>query len=247
MPDVLGYRGKWGVLAPSTNTVVEPDYYAMAPPGITIHMSRIYVEDQNLRDDGEFERFLEQIRRTIARAITEVMTCEPDHLVMGMSSETFWGGKEGNFAFKQRMEELSGVRVTTGAEACHRALQVLGARRLGVITPYQPVADGQVRRFFNDCGYEIVALKGLKCQTAIEIAMQTEETLRAAILEVNKPDIDAIVQVGTNLSMVRLADEAERLLGKPVVAINAATWWHALRENKITDQMRGFGGLLREY
>lgn len=55
------------------------------------------------------------------------------------------------------------------------------------------------------------------------------------------------MQCGTNLSMVRLADEAERWIGKPVIAINAATWWMALRENGITEQLHGFGSLLREH
>ena len=247
MPDVLGYRGKWGVIAPSTNTVVEPDYYMMTPPGITLHIGRIYIKDQDLSSDAAFERLLEQVRESIARAITDVMTCEPDYMVMGMSAETFVGGREGNQAFKRRVEEQSGLRVATGAEACNRALQALGARRLGIVTPYQSVGDEQVRRFFSDYGYEVVALKGLKCKSAIDIAMQTEKTLRDAILEVNKPGVEAIVQCGTNLSMVRLADEAERWLGKPVIAINAATFWHALRENGFKDQMQGFGTLLREH
>jgi maleate isomerase len=59
--------------------------------------------------------------------------------------------------------------------------------------------------------------------------------------------VEAIVQVGTNLSMVRLADEAERWLAKPVLAINAVTLWHALRTNGIADRMHGFGSLLREH
>ena len=29
--------------------------------------------------------------------------------------------------------------------------------------------------------------------------------------------------------------------------VNAAIFWHALRENGISDQVRGFGTLLREY
>ena len=55
------------------------------------------------------------------------------------------------------------------------------------------------------------------------------------------------MQVGTNLSMVDLADEAERWLGKPVIAINAATWWMALRDNGINDKVYGAGSLLREH
>ena len=61
-------------------------------------------------------------------------------------------------------------------------------------------------------------------------------------------DVDALVQVGTNLSMVRTAAAAAELwLGKPVIAINTATYWHALRTNKIEDRMEGFGRLLAEF
>ena len=60
-------------------------------------------------------------------------------------------------------------------------------------------------------------------------------------------DVDAIVQVGTNLCMARLAGEAERWLGKPVIAINTATYWHALRANGINDKVQGFGRLLSEF
>jgi maleate isomerase len=55
------------------------------------------------------------------------------------------------------------------------------------------------------------------------------------------------VQVGTDLVMARLADEAERWLGIPVVAINAAMLWHALRARGLPDRLTGFGALLREH
>ena len=60
-------------------------------------------------------------------------------------------------------------------------------------------------------------------------------------------DTDALIQVGTNLSMVRLAAAAELWLGKPVIAINTATYWHALRAYGIKDKIAGFGRLLEEF
>jgi maleate isomerase len=74
-----------------------------------------------------------------------------------------------------------------------------------------------------------------------------EHELRGVLRELDGPGVEAIVQAGTNLSMVRLADEAERWLGKPVIAINAATLWHALRACGISDRFAGFGSLLREH
>lgn len=249
MTDALGWRKKFAVLAPSTNTIVEPEFYAMRVPGVTAHFSRIHIRDQNLSSDDAFERLLDQIREEIGYAIDRVMTCEPDYMVMGMSAETFWDGMEGNRAFVQRVTERTGknLSVATGAEACERALKLFGAKKIGVVTPYQPIGDKNVIRFFNDIGFEVTALKGLKCPTAVAIAHVTQDELRDALMEVNGPDVDALVQVGTNLSMVSLADEAERWLKKPVIAINAATWWMALRDNGIPDKVYGAGRLLCEF
>ena len=246
--DALGYRHKFGVIIPSTNTIVEPDFYEMKVPGVTAHVSRIHIRDQNLSSDAAFEALLEQIRVEIGYAVERVMTCEPDYMVMGMSAETFWDGLAGNRLFTQRIKELSkGLEVATGAEACERALNCFGAKRIGVITPYQSVGDKNVARFFNDIGFEVTKIKGLRCPTAIAIAHVSENELREALIEVNSPDVDAIVQCGTNLSMLRLADEAERWLKKPVIAINAATWWLALRNNNISEKVYGCGRLLREH
>ncbi|MFF0493706.1 maleate cis-trans isomerase family protein [Nocardia sp. NPDC003482] len=247
MPDVLGWRAKFGVLAPSTNTVVEPDFARMGVPGVTAHFGRIHIRDQDMSDDAGMDRLLDQIRAELAAACQRVLTCEPDYMVMGMSAETFWGGVEGNRRFVAQIHELTGLEVATGAEACRRALELFGAERIGVVTPYQAVGDRNVVRFFGELGFEVKAIEGLRCPTAVSIAHVTEDELRAALRAVDGDGVDALVQCGTNLSMVRLADEAERWLGKPVIAINAATWWMALRDNGIADRVEGAGTLLRDH
>ncbi len=135
MTDALGWRRKFGVIAPSTNTIVEPDFYRMGVTGVTSHFSRIHIRDQNMAGDEGMERLLEQIRDEIGAACERVLTCEPDYMVMGMSAETFWGGVEGNKKFVKQITDISGLRVATGAEACERALKLFGARRIGVVTP----------------------------------------------------------------------------------------------------------------
>ncbi|TDC70231.1 arylmalonate decarboxylase [Actinomadura sp. GC306] len=247
MTDALGWRRKFGVIAPSTNTIVEPDFYRMGVPGVTSHFSRIHIRDQDMAGDEGMERLLAQIRDEIGAACERVLTCEPDYMVMGMSAETFWGGIEGNKQFVKQITDITGLRVATGAEACERALKLFGARRIGVVTPYQPVGDANVRRFFTELGFEVDRIIGLKCPTAVSIAHVTDAELRAALRELAAGEVDALVQCGTNLSMVATADEAERWLGLPVIAINAATWWMALRDNGIEDRVYGAGSLLREH
>jgi maleate isomerase len=250
MPDVLGYRAKIGVLVPSTNTIVEPELHAMVNAGVrgvSIHTGRIPVFNQDLQGPAEEEAFREHVLASLADAVRALMTAAPDYLVMGLSAPTFWGGREGARRFTEQLAELARVPVTTGAEALERALEVLGARRVAVLSPYKAANEGQVRRFLDECGYETVAMHSLLSPTALAIADVGSAEVRAAAQALNGARPDVLVQSGTNLAMAQLADELESELGKPVLAVNTATLWDALRRQGFTDQVKGFGCLLREH
>ena len=92
-----------------------------------------------------------------------------------------------------------------------------------------------------------VNLLGLKCSSPMKIAHVSKERLRDAILEVNRGKVDAVVQVGTNLAMAEVAATAEFWPGKPVIAINTATYWYALRRNGIKDRQPGWGSLFLQH
>ena len=134
-----------------------------------------------------------------------------------------------------------------GSEACEAAFQALGMKKIAVITPYMPVGDRNVVRFFEEAGFEVKRIKGLRCESPVKIAHVSEAHLRDALGELDGDDIDGLVQVGTNLAMARLAGQAETWLRKPVVAINTAIYWHALRASGITDRQSGFGSLLERH
>jgi maleate isomerase len=248
MPDSLGSRRKFGVVAPSTNTSVQPEFDALRPHGVTNHFSRVLIPDRKVTDDASFNLMMDDIRRALPAAVEAVMTCSPDYVILGMSSETFWDGMAGSRRLRKRMEKIAGVGVAMGSDACRAALRAYGKmRRLGVITPYMPVGDRQVRRYFSEIGYEVVNLLGLKCGSPTLIAHVGKKVLRDAVNAVNRGRVDAIVQVGTNLAMAEVAAAAEFWLDKPVIAINTATYWYALRQNGIKDKVYGFGSLLAEH
>ncbi|MEU4090741.1 arylmalonate decarboxylase, partial [Streptomyces aureus] len=96
--------------------------------------------------------------------------------------------------------------MTTGASSCRAALNTLGCRRIAVVCPYQPVADREVGRHFAEAGFDVAAISGLRCPTAMDIARVGPERIRDMVASLDDPSVDAIVQVGTNLSFVAQAD-----------------------------------------
>src|SRR3546814_16709814 len=106
-----------------------------------------------------------------------------------------------------------------------------------------PVGDANVRRFFEDQGYEVVHLVGLKSPSPMLIAHETPQRLKQAAIDVSE-GVDAIIQCGTNLAFAKVAAMVEFWLEKPVIALNTANYWHALRTMGIKDQFEGFGAVL---
>ena len=248
MTDVLGWRHKFGVLGPSTNTIVQPDFDMMRPFGVTNHYSRIYTPNATAVSNESFRAGTDIIAANVLDAVRSVMTCAPDYLVMGMSAVTFFNGAKGADAFAQTVEDEAGVKVSIGSHSCTAALQTFGGiKRLAILSPYWPTMNTEVIRYFVDMGFEVRRDVCLQCRSWTAIAEVAPDTLRDALRKLDGDDVDAIVQVGTNLSMVRLAAAAEAWLGKPVIAINTATYWHALRQNGVAEKMEGFGRLLSDF
>ncbi len=245
--DHLGYRKKMGTLGPSTNTIVQPDFDDLRPVGVTNHYSRIAIPNNPVNDNESFLKLVDNINQATVEAVDVLLSCEMDYLVMGMSAATFWNGRQGASDYLDKMKERAQVGVSCGSFATEAALNVYKAKRIAFLSPYFEVANAQVRRFYQDCGFTVVRDICLQRPSPVQIAHSTDEICRKTILELDGDDVDAIVQVGTNLSMIRLAAAAELFLGKPVIAINTATYWHALRAVGIQDKKAGFGHLMEHH
>ncbi len=245
--DSLGWRKKFAVLIPSTNTSVQPEFDAMRVPGVTNHVSRIRIPNDPLHSDEDFRRLVDNIAGAQLEAVDSAMSCEPDHIVLGISVETFWGGLAASRKLNAELEAHTGLGVTGGAEACAEAFAVLGVKRVAVLTPYFPVGDRNVQQFFEESGYAVVRVKGLRCASPVLIAHVQPDELRAATDELDGDDVDAVIQVGTNLAFAALAARMEAERAKPILAINTAIYWRALRKNGIEDRAEGWGSLLARH
>ena len=247
--DAYAWRLKFGVLGPSTNTIVQPEFDDMRPAGVTNHYSRIRNENAQAISNELFMSGARRIGKLTYDAIDWVLNAKPDYLVMGMSAVTFDGGGAGAEQFIKDVKDRSGgLGVSVGSHSTRDALRAYGGiKKIALISPYWPSMNETVTGYFHEYDIEVVRDISLKCRSWTAIAEVSQRKLMESLRQLDGDDVDAIVQVGTNLCMSRLAGEAERWLGKPVIAINTATYWHALRTNGIDDKIQGFGRLLSEF
>jgi len=140
------------------------------------------------------------------------------------------------------------IGLTSGAKAVQDALNSFNVKNVAVITPYQPVGDEQVYKFFSETGFNVTKVHGLKCDTATSISHTPRHDVVDVVLnELDSDKVDAIVQVGTNLSTVEQFPTLEKQIQKPVIPINVATIWHAFRALGIEDKFVGKGMLFEQF
>jgi len=248
MKDILGWRALFGVLGPSTNTVVQPEYDLMRPKGVTNHYSRIFTPDANAVSNDTFMNATLVIAENVLDAVDSVMTCSPSYLVMGISAITFYGGIDGAEKFKKDIKERSGLSVSIGSESTSKALNAFSnIKNVAFFSPYFPAANEQVRIYLEESGFTVKNDLCLQCKSWTDIAKVDKEVMLSSLKKIDDDNIDDLIQVGTNLPMASFIEEFEDSFDKPIIAINSATYWDALRENDIPDKIKGFGKLLSEY
>ncbi len=236
--DTLGHRAVVGVMTPGMNTVVQPELEALRPVGVTNQLQRFTLGGDRVSDD------------LVEHAVV-LMAAGPAVLAIGLTSDA---GPGGVAALARRCAELAeavGVPVCNASAADHEALHLLGAERIGIVTPFTPEVDAVVRDNFAEAGFDVVAIGGTCAPSLPAICTTPLDQIRATVAhvatEATAAGATALCQVGTALPVVDLLDELEESTGLPIVACNAAVYWQALRTIGIHDPVPGFGTLLRDH
>lgn len=202
------------------------------------------MEDHPLETDADQERVLRNLDADLLGALRRVMHVRPEVVIFGMSLPCFWETQQTSRLLRGRMESAACVPVATADMACLLGLQALpSVRRIGLLTPFRPLANRRVAEFFEGAGFSVTALRSTGAQSNLTIAHTPSERLILELRELSSTGCDAILQVGTNVASIDITEEATRWLGLPCLNVNALLYWHALRLAGLHDQVRGCTGL----
>ena len=166
----------------------------------------------------------------------------------GHSIHSFRGDRKRAQGEQTALETLCGVPFITPSMAVLAGLEAIGnPKRIAILTPYWPPADTLITEFFTACGYEVIKAVGLKATGPTQVAQITLDQIRAGFKAADDARAEALIHVGTNLPVSAITGEIEDAHGKPLIGVNVATYWQALRRIGIADRIEGFGMLLANY
>ncbi|MDP3071405.1 MAG: hypothetical protein Q8N18_14035 [Opitutaceae bacterium] len=257
-PDVRSFRLKFGLIIPATNTSMEHELwgiiFANQGPrglrGVGLHTVNVVTPKPRLATERDLLDYQEQFLGGLTSAVEVAALAQPHYVILGMSLEHVVGGLEAVRSPLARLEVSSGLGWSASHEAMPAALRIFGARRICLLTPFNRPGNETAIRMFEELGFAVVVSVGFSCANAQHIAHIPDSAKEQAIFELMATAghrLDAIVQCGTNMSLLDVTERLEPVVGIPILGVNAVLFWHALRENGLSDPLAGGGRLLREF
>ena len=234
---------------PSTNQVVEPDFYSVVSKEITVHAERLWNGDPT--PPGESEADNEKINHDLERAARYIASLEPDLVVYACTGGTFF---KGNLAYDREIsamiQRVTGQPAITAVGSSVAALHHVGARRISVAGPYgNRLLRERLTPLLEGLGFEVVSADGepeMQQRTrSVTIGNQHPQVILDFVPRVVKPEADTVFLPGTAWRAMEVVDELERELGQTVITVNQATIWNALGKLGCRQPTAGYGQLLR--
>jgi maleate isomerase len=215
-----------GMLTPSSNTVLEPATYGLLAgmPGVSAHFQRLRVLSITLEDGstGQFDP-------SPMVAAAEMLADAKVHAICWNGTSGAWLGLAADRALCAAITAATGIPATTATLALHEALRALGARRIGLVTPYLGSVQAAILANLRAEGFEPAAERHLEDPGNYSFAEHPDAVVTGLVREVAAAGCDAIAIHCTNFRGLEAARLVRAETGIPVLDSVAVALWGALR------------------
>ena len=236
----LASRAAIGLLVLATDQTIEHEWrFLLGIPGVAVYHARLW------NDKAITPETLKRMEQDIAPMTRLILPELPLGVVaFGCTSGSMVIGP-GRGRDRIR-EERPGVPTTTPVESAAAALTALGARRIGLVAPYNRAVCEAMREHFIGAGFDVPTMVIFGETDDTVVARITTDSISAAVREAAKhPDVEAVFVSCTSLRVAEIAEALEAETGKPVTSSNHSMAWHSLRLAGVDDSLPGRGRLFR--
>jgi maleate isomerase len=212
----MGHRV--GLLVPSSNTVMEVDFYRHLPASATVHTGRMYMEATTVKGEEEM------LDRHCLPTAADVATAKPDLVVFGCTSAGALRGNAYDAELCRRISEVAGKPTVSVIESVRRKLMSLQVRRVAVLTPYIEDLNVRIKASVEDDGIEVASIHGMGISVNFNLALvEPAEILAFAREKLGAaPAVDALFISCTNYQAVATLPRLKEAYDMPIVTSNQA-------------------------
>jgi maleate isomerase len=206
-----------GLIVPSSNTVMEPDFHRHLGQAAIVSTARIFLESVTREAET---RMLED---DLPSAAELIRTTAPDVVVFGCTSAGALGTLAHDRAIGERIEKLASARAITVLQAVLSQLGAIAPRKLAVFTPYIPDLTDGVASSLSEAGFPPLIAAGMGIRANLEIGRVTPaEIIDFVESQIEGSAPDCIFLSCTNWRAIEAIEPLHRKLGIPVVSSNQA-------------------------
>ncbi len=204
-----------GLIVPSSNTVMEPDFHRHFPPPSIVTTTRILLETVTR------EAELRMLEDDLPKAIKLIATTAPDVVVFGCTSAGALGTLAHDDRIAEMIEKATGARAVTVLGAVIENLQRLAPRKVALFTPYIEDLTASIASSLAEAGYPPVKAAGMGIQSNLEIGQVTPtEIIRFVESHLDSIAPDCLFLSCTNWRAIETIDALQTRLGIPVITSN---------------------------
>jgi maleate cis-trans isomerase len=237
---MMGWRARIGFLVPPGNPTVEPEMAELAPPGVSVHFTRMSATGPAGTHEGQEERNRAQVA-SLDEATRLLAMTHPRVIVLAHTATSYTLGREAEADLVRRQEAATGTRFVTAFASVLAAFQHLGVRRIAYATPYGADLTEQGRVHLVQHGLDVVGVARL--EGARNIYEETTERAYIVGRQADRPEAEAVFLSGTGMPTLGMLQALEDDLGKPVLSASSAMMWNALRIAGVNSPRPGYGRL----
>jgi maleate isomerase len=256
--DNWGFRARIGLFIVGNEAVPEAEWWAMAPPGVSVHAARVTARAPWAT--WHADRSGVDLADDLLRGARQFAAMRLSAVTLGHTSSSVIGGKGWDDAAVASVSAVVGdsMVVTTNGLDTLAALKAAGVKRPFLVLPPW-FGDDTVQAavgYYADHGVAPVGRHrydpGRKWQHLAPADLvsrglgfeQEIEPLAAQIRAGCPNDADGVLIAGTGFRCVAILEALEQELKRPVISANQASLWRCLRLAGVKDAVAGYGKLL---
>jgi maleate cis-trans isomerase len=234
---IYGRAGRLGAIIPANNSVLEPEWWTVMPPGAALFATRILAKGDLTAEA------IRKMESNVDRAVDELTATGVDVIAYCDMVTTFIMEAAWNENKVREIEQRSGTPAVSAWTAMRDALAALRIRRLAIGTPYPRTIHAMVRPFFEKQGFAVVADATLDIVKMREVPTVDSERLEKFVVQIDCSNADALVLLATDLPTFNNIAHTEKQIARPVLTSNQTLLWRSLRAGKNTARLPDLGKL----